>query len=218
MLVDQNGQQKIMLKMSEHKSLQTDRVILIPGPEDEVKVVQWIYSVFLNEHKTESEIAELLNAWGLVTDFGRAWTRGTVRQVHTNEKYIGNNVYHRTSFKLKRKHVVNPSEKWIRASGVFTGIVGSALFIRVRELILARSQKLTNQEMLEKLRGLLKQQGHLRQGIASLDVQPAFALVRVNFHDRHSTPFCILLDCVQLVAGGVLLVLRGHPHISRCND
>jgi hypothetical protein len=50
----------------------------------------------------------------VVTDFGRAWNRATVHQVLTNEKYIGNNVYHRTSFKLKRKHVVNPQDKWIR--------------------------------------------------------------------------------------------------------
>ena len=31
-LVDQGGQQKAVLKMGEHKSLQTDRVILNPGP------------------------------------------------------------------------------------------------------------------------------------------------------------------------------------------
>src|SRR6266478_2333672 len=30
MLVDQNGQEKATLKMGEHKSLQTDRVILVP--------------------------------------------------------------------------------------------------------------------------------------------------------------------------------------------
>jgi hypothetical protein len=47
-----------------------------------------------------------------------------VHQILTNEKYIGNNVYHRTSCKLKKKHVVNnPPDKWIRADGVFEGIV-----------------------------------------------------------------------------------------------
>ena len=59
----------------------------------------------------------------MVTDFGRAWNRATVHQVLTNEKYIGNNVYHRTSFKLKLKHVANPQEKWICADGLFEGIV-----------------------------------------------------------------------------------------------
>ena len=43
--------------------------------------------------KLESEIAAGLNAQGIMTDYGRAWNRGTVHQVLTNEKYIGNNVY-----------------------------------------------------------------------------------------------------------------------------
>jgi len=116
-LIDQNRQHKGVLKMGEHKSIQTDRVILTPGPEEEVKIVRWIYQAFVNEGKNELEIARALNEQGVLTDFGRAWTRATIHQVLTNEKYIGNNVYHRTSFKLKRKHVVNPEEKWIRGDG-----------------------------------------------------------------------------------------------------
>lgn len=37
----------------------------------------------------ESEIATALNAQGIRTDFGRMWTRGTVHQVLTNEKWVG---------------------------------------------------------------------------------------------------------------------------------
>ena len=159
MLIDQNGQKKAALKMGEHKSLQTDRVVLVRGPEDEVKIVQWIYQAFITEGKIESEIAALLNTQGIVTDFGRAWTRGTVHQVLTNEKYIGNNVYHRTSFKLKRKHVVNSPENWIRADGVFERIIEPELFFKVREIVLTRCQTFTDDEMLNKLRGLLNQHG-----------------------------------------------------------
>jgi len=161
MLIDQNGQHKAVLKMGEHKSLQTDRVILIPGPDEEVKVVRWIYQAFVNEGKSELDIAKTLNAQGVLTDFGRGWTRGTVHQMLTNEKYIGNNVYHRTSFKLKLKHVANPQEKWIRADGIFEGIVDSSLFHTAQGIILARSRKLTNYEMLEKLRGVLNRHGRI---------------------------------------------------------
>ena len=59
---------------------------------------------------TPAEIAEILNARGVRTDFGRKWNRATVHRILTNEKYIGNNVYHRTSFKLKRRHVRNGDE------------------------------------------------------------------------------------------------------------
>jgi len=81
--------------------------------------------------------------------------------VLTNEKYIGNNVYHRTSFKLKLKHIVNPQEKWIRGDGKFEGIVESSLFHTAQGIILARSRKLSDDEMLEKLRGVLKQHGRI---------------------------------------------------------
>jgi DNA invertase Pin-like site-specific DNA recombinase len=161
MLIDQNGQHKAALKMGEHKSLQTDRVILIPGPDEEVKVVNWIYQTFISEGKSESEIAKSLNDRGLVTDFGRAWNRATVHQVLINEKYIGNNVYHRTSFKLKLKHVANPQEKWIRADGIFEGIVEPSLFHTAQGIILARSRKLSDDEMLEKLRAVLNQHGRI---------------------------------------------------------
>jgi len=182
MLIDLSGERKGMLKMGEQKSIQTDRVILVRGPDEEVKIVRWIYRTFIEDGKNEIEIAVALNAKGIVTDFDRAWTRGTVHQILTNEKYIGNNVYHRTSFKLKRKHVENPPDKWIRADGVFEGIIEPELFFKAREIILARSQKLTDEEMLGKLRGLLSQHGHI-SGILidETDDVPSSAAFRYRF-------------------------------------
>ena len=48
-------------------------------------------------------------------------------QVLTNEKYVGNNVYNRVSFKLKKKRVANPADIWIRAVGAFEPIVSRDL-------------------------------------------------------------------------------------------
>ena len=114
MLLDQQGQAKGILTHGQQKSLQTDRVVLVPGPPEEVAIVREIYRLFVDEGKVESEIVSSLNARGIVTDLGRSWTRGTVHQVLTNEKYIGNNLYNRVSFKLKKKRVVNPPDMWIR--------------------------------------------------------------------------------------------------------
>ena len=161
MLVDQAGKPKGVLAVGEHKSLQTDRVVLALGPEEEVATVRWVYRAFLDESLTEREIAERLNARGLKTDLGRAWTRGTVHQLLTNEKYLGNNVYHRTSFKLKRKHIQNPPDMWIRVAGAFPAIVAVADFARVQEIIIARSKRYTDAEMLEKLRDVLRQHGRI---------------------------------------------------------
>jgi DNA invertase Pin-like site-specific DNA recombinase len=161
MLIDQSGQQKGALKIGEQKSIQTDRVILVPGPDEEVETVRWMYDAFVNEGKNEREIAEQLNQRGVRTDFDRAWTRGTVHEVLTNEKYIGNNLYHRTSFKLKLKHVVNPRERWIRAEGVFQPIIEPTQFFTAQGIILARSRRFTDEEMLEKLRAVLGKHGRI---------------------------------------------------------
>ncbi|HOI54746.1 MAG TPA: recombinase family protein, partial [Phycisphaerae bacterium] len=58
MLIDIEGKPKGVLKRGEQKSLQTDRVILVPGPDDEVGLVRHIYQLFIKHGKTEAEIAE----------------------------------------------------------------------------------------------------------------------------------------------------------------
>jgi hypothetical protein len=56
-LIDRDLSPKGLLGRGERKSLQTDRVILVPGPENEIEVVRQIYGLFVGEGKTEREIA-----------------------------------------------------------------------------------------------------------------------------------------------------------------
>jgi DNA invertase Pin-like site-specific DNA recombinase len=160
-LVDQTGATKGELTRGEHKSIQTDRVVLVPAPSEEIDTVRWMYRSFAKEGKREREIANILNDRGIATDLGRPWTRGTVHQVLTNEKYIGNNVWNRASFKLKRKRVRNTPNMWIRSDGVFESIVDRSLFDAAQAIIRERSYKLTNEEMLEALQQLLQEYGYL---------------------------------------------------------
>lgn len=161
MLVDQSGTEKGLLDHGEHKSIATDRVILVPGPEDETSVVREVYHQFVEDGRTEREIADNLNQRGIVTDLGRPWTRGSVHQLLINEKYIGNNVWARTSCKLKGAHVRNEPSEWIRADGAFEGIVSADLFNAAQAIICQRSARLTDEEMLGLLAGILKLNGYL---------------------------------------------------------
>jgi hypothetical protein len=161
MLIDQAGAHKGTLKLGEQKSLQTDRVVLVPGPDDELEVVREIYRAFVQDGKSEREIAASLNGRKILTDLGRPWTRGTIHQVLTNEKYIGNNLYHRTSFKLKRKHVANPPELWIRSDGAFPGIIAVTQFAQAQEIVLSRAKRFTDDEMLHALKDLLTRHGRI---------------------------------------------------------
>ncbi|MCA0872750.1 recombinase family protein [Seohaeicola saemankumensis] len=161
MLIDEHGGAKGILERGEHKSIQTDRVTLVPGPAEEIAVVREIFQAFVEDRKSETEIAEVLNARGILTDLDRAWTRGTVHQILINEKYIGNNVWNRSSFKLKKRRVQNDPEIWVRAEGAFERIVDPDLFAAANAIITARSSKLTDDEMLEGLKEVFEAEGFL---------------------------------------------------------
>jgi DNA invertase Pin-like site-specific DNA recombinase len=160
-LVDQSGAPKGVLSRGDQKSLQTDRVILVPGPMEEVETVRWIYESFVEHRKSEKEIADLLNAKGILTDLSRPWSRGTVHQVLINEKYAGDNVWNRRSFKLKRKHVRNQPDMWIRVEGAFQPLVDRIRFNAAQAIVQQRSLRASDDQMLGSLQGLLEQQGYL---------------------------------------------------------
>jgi DNA invertase Pin-like site-specific DNA recombinase len=161
MLLDQAGNSKGILARGEQKSLQTDRVILAPGPPEEIEVANRIYRLFVEESKPESEIAQLLNANGIRTDLDREWTRSTIHQDLTNPKYIGNNVYNWVSFKLKKKRVVNPAEMWIRRDGAFAPIVAASVYYMAQGILRERNRRYSDSELLDHLRRLLEKEGRL---------------------------------------------------------
>ena len=79
-LLDQSGAIKTELSRGEHKSLQTDRVILVPGADAEVATVNQIFQWLIVEDLAISAIASRLNGLGVLTDLERPWTYSTVRQ------------------------------------------------------------------------------------------------------------------------------------------
>jgi len=181
-LIDQNRTPKAELNRGEHKSLQTDRVILKHGPPAEVEVVRRLYRMFVVQRRSEVEIAECLNEEGILTDLGRHWTKGTVHQVLTNEKYIGNNVYNRISYKLKGKRVVNAPEMWVRHDDAFPPIVDADFFEAAQRIILDRSRRLTNDELLSRLSELFEHKGWLSGLIIDeADDMPSSSTFRQRF-------------------------------------
>ena len=118
LLIDEGRIPKGELGRGDRKSLQTDRVVLTAGPVEEIAHVQSIYLMFVEEGKSEREIALVLNQRGVMSDLGRPWTRASIHQILTNEKYIGNNIFNRVSYKLKQRRVVNHRDTWVRADSV----------------------------------------------------------------------------------------------------
>lgn len=73
-LLDRDGKIKGVLRFSERKSIQSDRVVLIPGPEEELSLIREIFTLFTTDLESETGIARLLNQRGLTNDRGQAWT------------------------------------------------------------------------------------------------------------------------------------------------
>ena len=182
MLVDQEGREKGVLDQGQHKSITTDRVVLVPGPISEVEVVREIYGAFVHEGRGEREIADDLNRRGIATDLNRPWTRGSVHQLLINEKYIGNNVWARTSCKLKGSYVHNDPEEWVRADAAFASIIDGQLFRAAQEIVQRRSARLSDQEMLDALSQILARNGYLSGLIIDeTDDGPSSSSIRTRF-------------------------------------
>ena len=169
MLVDQNGTPKFKLKSGEQKNISTDRVVLVPGPADEVRIVRRIYELFVYEKHTINSLIELLNNAGVLTDLGKPWRRDAVTELLTNEKYIGNNVFNRRSFRLQKKHLRNHRDTWVRKDAAFEPIVDRELFERAQAIIRKRYHNFSDDEMIEMLRRLLKRHRELSAEIIEAD-------------------------------------------------
>lgn len=182
LLIDEGRNPKGELGRGDRKSLQTDRVVLTPGPQEEIEHVHNIYSMFVEEGKSEHEIAIVLNQKGIVSDLDRPWTRASIHQILTNEKYIGNNIFNRVSYKLKQRRVVNHRDTWVRADGVFPSIVDRALFERARAIIDSRGNHYSDEELLSLLQMVLQEEGSLSGLIIDeRDGMPSSSLYRSRF-------------------------------------
>jgi DNA invertase Pin-like site-specific DNA recombinase len=165
MLCDENGRPKMNLAPGERKSIAQDRVRLVPGPVDEVEMVRRIFHMFVNQRMTQEGIASELNEEGKKTHLNRPWSSGLIRRILISEKYIGNLVYNRQSRKLKKRVIQNSPERWIRAENVIEPIVHPALFRRAHLIIKASNKTLSDEEMLDGLRRLLKEKGEISRDL-----------------------------------------------------
>ncbi|MEM5405110.1 recombinase family protein [Paraburkholderia unamae] len=233
LLVDAQRKPKEILVSGQHKSIQTDRIILVPGPPEEVALVMSMYEWFVHDQWTERQIAGHLNALGIRSDLGRPWTAGTVHQVLTNEKYIGNNVWNRTSFRLKVEHRRNPPDQWVRSDGAFEPIVPAELFQAARDIILKRHRHWSDDQMLDALRGVFAQAGFLSGWVIdeheNVPSSSAYAsrfggLLRayslVGFRPRHDYRYLVINEALRrlhpsIVDEIILGIERGGGWVAR---
>jgi hypothetical protein len=161
MLLDVHGKPKQLLAEGERKSLAAERVILVPGPKEEVAIVQRIFREYADENRTLTKIAGRLNREGIPFVQGGKWTTNTVSHALERPQYMGTHVWGRmTAFLSGSSKKVAP-EHWAVCLSAFRPIVSSELFERARKRLANLTYRASNEALLERLKPVLEANGRL---------------------------------------------------------
>jgi DNA invertase Pin-like site-specific DNA recombinase len=164
-LIDEIQQSKGTLTKGERKALQTDRVRVRLGSLEEAAIVRWIFQQFVTERMSDTEIARQLNCGRVPSQDETPWTPDNIHTILRNENYIGNLLYNRTSRRLGKKQVTNPSDQWVRSEAVIDPIVEKSIFARAQKIMAERRLEISEDEMLLRLRLLLHRRGKLNSSL-----------------------------------------------------
>ena len=181
LLVSSDRTPKQSLASGERKSITTDRVILVPGPEHEIQVVKDIFRMLLSEKLTVHAIARELNR-RRIAYLSTQWDYQAVYNILTHPKYCGCHLFGRTSRKLYTPTVKLPRSQWVLTPGAYEPIVDSVTFALAQEALKERTFNKSDDEVLDALRGLLAANGRLSLSlIQKTDGMPSPSTYRERF-------------------------------------
>lgn len=164
-LLDNAGKPKQVLAYGERKSLADEHVRLIPGPAEEVAVVNRIFREFADEHLNPNSLASRLNKESIPFLRGAKWKANTIRILLQDPHYIGMQVWGRTTAPLSTTVKKLPLEHWQVHANAFQGIVSHELFVRAQEAFANLTIRLTDEQLLERLKKTLIAHGKLTSRI-----------------------------------------------------
>ena len=187
MLLDPSGKPKQILSPGQRKSLVTERVIFVPGPPHEVAVVERIFREFTDGCRTLRGIAKGLNVDGIRYLGGATWKATAVTRVLRHPAYMGTQVWGRTSTILAGPKVQIPPDRWAMCSSAFEPIISRETFERARQRFSSFTHNLTNEQVLEQFRAVLKEHGKLSGKIIDDSLHcPGLTTVRARFGGLNS--------------------------------
>ncbi len=165
MLVSADRIPKQELLAGERKSIASDRVVLVPGPANEVFWVREVHRLFMSGNKTFTGIAAELVERGAPFLEGKKWSDFAVKGILTHPKYKGTAIYNRTTERLCSKSRKVPELEWIVTPGAFEPLVEPSIFEATQEALRQKFRALSNEQVLEQLNSILKAHGSLSTAI-----------------------------------------------------
>ncbi|HEX7935837.1 MAG TPA: recombinase family protein [Paraburkholderia sp.] len=110
-----------------------------------------------------TSIARRMNDFGLRNRSGGTWLPRNVLQILRNERYIGTNIYSRTSSKPDAAWEQLPEAEWIRVPNAFEAIVSKHVFAAVQRKLDSARKRPTRDEIVKGLRKVVEKAGKLTQ-------------------------------------------------------
>lgn len=165
MLVSSNREPKCLLSRGERKSIQSDRVILVPGPDDEVRCVRDIFRMFTDEQKWPAAIAAELRAKGVRYNGAKrvAWYALAVNRLLKNPNYCGCSVFGHYTHRLRIRRITNPRDLWTVTKGAWQPIVDEDTFNRAQKQFEDQTIHKSDADLLAGLRQLLEEHGEISE-------------------------------------------------------
>ena len=175
MLTGADGTHKQLLEKGDRKSLDSDRVVYIPGPAHEVETVRLIFRLALERGYRTKRITRYLNDLGIRFAGGKPWICATVNNLLRNPKYVGCSVWGRSSSRLHTRVRRTPKSEWVVKENVFAPIIDGTTFEKVQILISKR--RWTDKQILDGLREVWQREGSVTQDVLS----------RISYGPRYAT-------------------------------
>lgn len=163
LLISEDGTRRI-LQHGQCKALTTDRVRLALGPKAEVQFVRTLFNMalrtrfkdvgrFVNEPQNERIRG------------GERWTPDRIYRLLENPKYFGALVWNRTTQAIGTgSHRVKCND-WVIVRNAHPAIVDEDLFNRVQAAHKKRNRRMSDEELIRRLRKLYLRKGRLSTGI-----------------------------------------------------
>jgi DNA invertase Pin-like site-specific DNA recombinase len=161
LLVSGDGTPKQVLADGELKSIATDRVILVPGLAVEIKELQEMFRKYTVDRLSLKAIARDLNQRGVPSIKRRSWTHSVVASLLSHPKYIGCNVFNRTTMRLGTAQVAVPTSDWVVCPCAHQQIVDAKTFALAQEIRAGLTLHKTDEQLLQELHALLVVKGKL---------------------------------------------------------
>lgn len=162
--IDREGNRRPLAR-GQHKAMQSEHIVWVPGPREEVELVNRIFRIYADTDATIVGLTRQLCDEGLTTSIGRPFTEYTVDRLLRTEAFVGNFVWGKDRYPKEEKRRKSPIS---RADNVIEPIVPADLWHRAQKKLWER-RKITwdKEDLLQRLREMIAE----KPGLCPMDLE-----------------------------------------------